>query len=603
MAQHQVYWTVSPPTPLTVDNKVVPPTVITVNGNPDDPTNDKPIVVLLHGTSGTIADMSNPAVHPTFNWNHQSPLDPGEVDRGWTWYPPILPYWSIGLDDTKEVTSWETFLNGQGYPTVNYAQVLNQGALDIPVQELDAVVKFIISTWPERKIAFVTHSRGGILFRKWLVGHGLEQEVQKRLTTVAMLHSPNQGTNIATIANRVAEGVRVIRDVSPVLDGLANWLDDQVDHPAYHTYAMGSQELADIARAEGAQGVPAIDYHTYGGNSPMLTRIVAKPFTLGSYLPGVGQDANGDWHVGFHWFTSTTTFPPNTIPDGIVVPLQIEGMPVPPEIVEGGGDILVTADSAKLPFSVHSVNPLNHAEALWDPTLQQQVAALLRRFTGRLPTKGELVVSATYTTAANRVPSPLPPPLDVPVVLHFRVTDSHTGAPVAANISVTVGTQTFTGSSDIGPCTFDSTQIYWSTRRDQSNAGEGMRICAFHIPSHYPVATVSAQGYASVHVRLGPDATDVKVAPPLCLVIPASIPVGMASALQLYLAIHGGDPIPEESPVAGLDHAAWQRLRPEVTAWHTAVKASAISLPGRTVGAHSILSAKNTAGAGVLRRP
>jgi hypothetical protein len=49
-----------------------------------------------------------------------------------------------------------------------------------------------------------------------------------------------------------------------------------------------------------------------------------------------------------------------------------------PEVVGGRGDGLVLDARAHLPFSAtRTTNPLNHAEALWDPTLQAQVVAIL----------------------------------------------------------------------------------------------------------------------------------------------------------------------------------------------------------------------------------
>src|SRR5205823_364724 len=47
-----------------------------------------------------------------------------------------------------------------------------------------------------------------------------------------------------------------------------------------------------------------------------------------------------------------------------------------PELATGG-DILTTDTGARLPYSPHRTNPLNHAEALWDPNLQQQVLGTL----------------------------------------------------------------------------------------------------------------------------------------------------------------------------------------------------------------------------------
>lgn len=61
-------------------------------------------------------------------------------------------------------------------------------------------------------------------------------------------------------------------------------------------------------------------------------------------------------------------------------------LPVPPDL--GGvlpkemryevGDVLVTGANAHLPFSQAITNPLNHAEALWDPIIQYQVVSILK---------------------------------------------------------------------------------------------------------------------------------------------------------------------------------------------------------------------------------
>jgi hypothetical protein len=48
-----------------------------------------------------------------------------------------------------------------------------------------------------------------------------------------------------------------------------------------------------------------------------------------------------------------------------------------PEITPGQGDILVSDQSARLPYSIHQTDQLNHVEVLWNRALQQQVASIL----------------------------------------------------------------------------------------------------------------------------------------------------------------------------------------------------------------------------------
>lgn len=64
----------------------------------------------------------------------------------------------------------------------------------------------------------------------------------------------------------------------------------------------------------------------------------------------------------------------NCVLTGVSVP-----QPLPPELTHGIGDLLVTDVAARLPFAPHVTNSLNHAEALWDQTLQQQVISILRQ--------------------------------------------------------------------------------------------------------------------------------------------------------------------------------------------------------------------------------
>ena len=60
------------------------------------------------------------------------------------------------------------------------------------------------------------------------------------------------------------------------------------------------------------------------------------------------------------------------------------GLPVantlPPtidELTEGRGDLLTADLRDRLPFAMHQTNPINHAEALWHPTIQAQVLNIL----------------------------------------------------------------------------------------------------------------------------------------------------------------------------------------------------------------------------------
>jgi hypothetical protein len=96
-----------------------------------------------------------------------------------------------------------------------------------------------------------------------------------------------------------------------------------------------------------------------------------------------------------------------------------------PELAHGFGDVLVTNASAHLTFAAtQTASPLNHAEALWDPTLQSQVIAILSRL--RTP-----VVSGRATTRIS------PYPVSITPVTHVvTATDAVTGMQLTGTVVV-----------------------------------------------------------------------------------------------------------------------------------------------------------------------
>jgi hypothetical protein len=76
-----------------------------------------------------------------------------------------------------------------------------------------------------------------------------------------------------------------------------------------------------------------------------------------------------------------------------------------PELDGAQGDLLVTDARARLPFSAsHTTNPLNHAEALWDPTLQAQVVAILSRLR-TIASPGPLATAKIFPYPASPLPA------------------------------------------------------------------------------------------------------------------------------------------------------------------------------------------------------
>ena len=251
-----------------------------------------PLVILLHGTSGNINDMSDPAESPGFNYEK---FAPGHiVDRGWHLYPNV-GFWSIGPDQLIEVTGWAPFLTGLGFPVLNYGQTGPRDLLVAPLRELRAILD-AIDTDPEfapvsgRPIVLLGHSRGGILARMVLVEMAASgASLLSRINTCITLHTPNQGSTLANTALSLVPlfsswkvtGIPLVPpELQPValaaLQGVIDTVVHEVGAPAYADFAVGSPTLLMLAAGE---PVPGVTYFTFGGTRPVLLNLRGWMFT------------------------------------------------------------------------------------------------------------------------------------------------------------------------------------------------------------------------------------------------------------------------------------------------------------------------------------
>jgi alpha-beta hydrolase superfamily lysophospholipase len=334
----------------------------------DSPNPGRPVVLLLHGNNGTSDDMINPMVHPGMNHDYLAGIA-ALVDRGWHGYPNV-GVWGLELDPLKGVTSWQAALAAAGFGTAWYSQVDNAGFIATPARELAAVVAEILRRLPtDRRLALLAHSRGGLLARQFLVSNAGNAALRARLAMLITLHSPHLGTELAGIANALNSALVAATGLNPVAAAVLGWLQSQVNAPSYQEMAVGSAYLSSLIAAEAAAGAPIIPIRTFGGTSALLSRARSWVFTPGSAVPQV----TSIWplRVEFHWETTP-----------LALPSPITGIPVlgllAPELRDSVGDLLVTDARSRLPGErSHQTNRLNHAEALWDPTLQQQIIAAL----------------------------------------------------------------------------------------------------------------------------------------------------------------------------------------------------------------------------------
>jgi hypothetical protein len=357
-----------------------------------------PVVVLLHGAGGNENHMASPGSAPGINYDHTTPVT--TRDGGGQFAPPPIPpgaFNSIDLDPTILVRSWETALNNAGFCTVNYSQ-FGQGHERIQttnLEQLNALLRDLMNDLRHigRNFVIVAHSRGGILARAAMVDASLNNSFNLgRIERIITLHSPHQGSGLANAAIAISAFFTVVdalvqsnSTAKSTMNVINQWIQDVVGSPGYQDIAVGSPFLTQLAAHE---PVPGIKYSTFGGTCSHLLRLRFWVYTPPSYFPAFPPA-----FPPFHWYSDpivqeVISDQINPIlqpylaallgipmPPGLPLPQAV--FPLPPEMMDGIGDVLVTDAAARLPFAVHQSRYLNHAEALWDRNLQDQVMWIL----------------------------------------------------------------------------------------------------------------------------------------------------------------------------------------------------------------------------------
>src|SRR5712691_7522333 len=147
-------------------------TTVIINGDSNgvlDPS--IPLVVLLHGLGGTSTDMTAPLIpYGPVAFNRAATF-PGYRDEGFQVSPPLVPVARFFADPpVSAVTSWRDALLAAGFPTATYTQ--NGGTVGVSATQLATFAAGPLSTDSRlsgARIAFVGHSRGGVIARSFLV--------------------------------------------------------------------------------------------------------------------------------------------------------------------------------------------------------------------------------------------------------------------------------------------------------------------------------------------------------------------------------------------------------------------------------------------------
>ncbi len=303
---------------------------------------DRPVVVLVHGFGMTGHFWSEPhrcrvlgglAPVTVFLNEPPAPTQPGHYSTG----RPAADVRGLGLR-----------LLDAGFGVVSWSQADPLGPIGRAVDELAELMGMVGVRFGGRPVVLVGHSRGGLVARLYLQRVGTPGPVAGLVT----LSSPHGGTRLAEYSRFLQPLGLFLKKILPTTS--AGRVAQAMSRMAHFLASPAIEELTPTSAViESLAGVPApVPSLSIGGTDP----------GLGTFYVRLRVDQ--PWH-------------PYSLAD--IVARLVPGDRLPPELVAGRGDGLVTAASSILEGGEHADFPVNHVAAAFDRSIAMTVCRFLDR--------------------------------------------------------------------------------------------------------------------------------------------------------------------------------------------------------------------------------
>jgi pimeloyl-ACP methyl ester carboxylesterase len=255
---------------------------------------------------------------------------------------------TIGDIPERVDTLWD-ILKGRGFNLVCWSQRRPAGPISAAVEELEEVMGLVRKTFPGRTAAFICHSRGGLVARKFM------EKGPPEIKALITVSSPHSGSSLALLRKYLGSVSSALRAILPenahgTVSEVLKGLNDLIEGNATKELLPGSDFFNNLKDSPD----PDVAYLSFGGTKTCLITVYTFKKRDDKLCPN----------------------PLLAIPDSLL--RKFPASALPDELKSGKGDILVSAKSSRLPWASEHYNvPANHVTILWNKKVINRTVELL----------------------------------------------------------------------------------------------------------------------------------------------------------------------------------------------------------------------------------
>ncbi|HDH04769.1 MAG TPA: alpha/beta fold hydrolase [Nitrospirae bacterium] len=242
-------------------------------------------------------------------------------------------------------------LQDKGFNLVCWSQRRPVGPISLAVEELDEIVKRVVRVFPDKSIALIGHSRGGLIARKFM------EKKMPGIKALITLSTPHAGSSLSRIGEYLSPLSPALKKILPkqthgAISEVIKNVNDLLQGNALKELLPGSGFFRNLQDSP----LKGVKYISFGGKKTKLLTLYRWKIQDNKMYPK----------------------PVLTIPDSLIkiLPASV----CPDELISGKGDFMVTAESSLLPWAERHYNlTANHISITWNRKAIKSITEVLER--------------------------------------------------------------------------------------------------------------------------------------------------------------------------------------------------------------------------------